>query len=303
LTVQQTAISLEGSSSPCFIAAIVVTTGATDAGRSSAVAIDPLTDTQAKPDMPMEVIENEIPAYRAIHRMAVLSLLLGMLAVMCFADIWFAISAGLAVVTGLFADAKIRRFADVYTGRGLAQTGIALGIIFSLSAVTVTYVQEFKLKRDAGKFAQQYLEILKQGRVADAMWYHTNKKGRRGGTPEEMMKKMEKDSKDQMSYMAHILPTEHLLKRIARPGTQIHYEGIETSGYEELTRVAFVLYEIQGGGGDGAPDHEYALADVRNLNGTGPSDWFVKDFVYPYKANTRVIQPKPVDDGHGHGGH
>ena len=87
-------------------------------------------DPQPRP-VASTVIENEIPAYRAISPLAVLSLVLGLLSLLCFTDPSFLVVAALAVTAGLLADRKIQRMPDVLTGRRLAQAGVALGLLLT----------------------------------------------------------------------------------------------------------------------------------------------------------------------------
>ena len=78
------------------------------------------------------VIENELPAYRAISRLAVFSLIFGFLALFSFAHWFFYLFAVLAIVAGIAANVTIKRYPDMLTGRGLASAGIAMGLIFGL---------------------------------------------------------------------------------------------------------------------------------------------------------------------------
>ena len=76
-------------------------------------------------------IENEIPTYRAISKLAVTSLLCGVFSVLTFADPAFLILVVLAIITGLWAQVRIRRMPDILTGSRLAQTGTALAVVFA----------------------------------------------------------------------------------------------------------------------------------------------------------------------------
>ena len=86
-------------------------------------------------------IENELPTYRAVSSLAVFSLLLGIGSVFTFADTRMAVLGVGALVAGLIALRKIKHYPDILTGARLARIGIALGLIFVLSATTFDYVQ------------------------------------------------------------------------------------------------------------------------------------------------------------------
>ena len=88
-------------------------------------------------------IENELPTYRAISSRAILSVLCGILSLFSIANSFFFIFAVLAVVLGLTADWNIQRYPDILTGRRLAQTGVALGLIFGLGVFTANSVQSY----------------------------------------------------------------------------------------------------------------------------------------------------------------
>lgn len=249
-----------------------------------------------------EVIENEIPAYRAIQPLAVTSLLLGIVAAFAFANVWFGIAAILAVVTGLWADWKIRKFPDVFTGRGLAQAGVAMGIVFGVSSVTISYVQDAILKREATTFGKNYVNVLKKGNLAEAIWYRLPPDARRTNVPEEVLKKMTASSKDAMSVEAHIGPTKALLARLERPGSDLHFEAIEKTAYSELTRIGLVVLAIHGGALPNEPEEEFALLEVKSDPTAKVPGWYIGDVVYPYKRNTAEVKAKKPknDDGHGH---
>ena len=106
-----------------------------------------------RPAPTSSAIENELPTYRAISNRAVFSVICGVLASFSFADLTFLVFAVLAVVLGLMANVAIKRHPDLLTGRRLANAGIALGLIFGLTVITYTTVQNFILGREAAKFA------------------------------------------------------------------------------------------------------------------------------------------------------
>ena len=154
------------------------------------MALDQDQKPLASISAPTSGIDNEIAAYRAISPAAILSLICGVLAVLCFTS-WFFLAFTLAaIVLGLSAERRIRRDPEIWTGRKLAQAGMALGLVFGLAAVTSTLVQDFLRSRGAGQFASQYAEVLKKGRIEDAAFYTVSPPAREGKKPVEIYKEL-----------------------------------------------------------------------------------------------------------------
>ena len=116
------------------------------------------------PDSP---IENELPTYRAISARAIFSLVFGAVAIFCFAHPLFYVAAIIAVVLGIVAQRAIRQHPDMLTGRGLANAGVALGLIFGLGCGTYTAVQSYVQTHMAEAFAHRYEEVLNSTSLAD----------------------------------------------------------------------------------------------------------------------------------------
>ncbi|HEU5119041.1 MAG TPA: DUF4190 domain-containing protein, partial [Isosphaeraceae bacterium] len=86
-------------------------------------------------------IENEIPTYRAINPLAVVSLLMALLSLLSFADEKFLIASILGVISGFLALRQIKNQPDTWTGPGLAKVGIALSLAFGIASFTTARVQ------------------------------------------------------------------------------------------------------------------------------------------------------------------
>ena len=80
------------------------------------------------------VIENELPAYRALSRMAIASLVFGIGSILTFTSPYFVPLGVLAVVSGMMAQRSIRKLPDVLTGERMANVGVALALLFTLTA-------------------------------------------------------------------------------------------------------------------------------------------------------------------------
>jgi Domain of unknown function (DUF4190) len=265
------------------------------------VAIDPHAPPGAVPSERAPAIENEIPTYRAIHPLAVLSLVLGILSVLSFANQAFVVAGVLAILTGVIASRTIQRLSDVLTGRGLAQAGIALGLVFSLSAVTIGLVQSLLLTREVQRFAGRYCQVLARGNQAETLFWSLPPAFRAGKTPEEALDAVKKESRAEEFEMRYGV-YKTVLDRLATPGQTVQLDAIEAQGVEGVTPFATVRLRLNGSARPGAPAQEaFALLLIRADPGHGRQEWYVEDLRYPYQPSSYTPAPKPVDDGHGHG--
>lgn len=273
-------------------------------------------------------IENEIPTYRAVSTLAVFAVLCGLLGALSFTHWAFYLFAAAAVVLGFWADRSIQRRSDVLTGRGLARTAMAMGLIFGLSIFTITAVQQFLARREAAAFALQYGERLKSGSLAELYWIGLVPTARASLSPEENLKQMQSRQEDaammDMKYAGLRKLTQELH---ASPESTIKFNSIEKLDREDLTLVALALFDVHIGAskdehkegepakeGEAAHDHEHheafdghALAVIKGAvpENKNAYEWWVEDVHYPYTPKTANLPEKKVDDGHGHadGGH
>jgi hypothetical protein len=246
-------------------------------------------------------IENELPAYRAIHPMAVVSLLLGVLSILSFASPIFIAIAVAAIAAGALATQKIRRYPDAFTGRGLANAGIALGLSFGLAAATTLTVTSLVRSSRAKVFAAHYRDVLKKGTKDDLVWYTTPPAGRKGKTPQQIVEQISQ-GKEQMMYETQNHALFELKKAVDAPGADIHFVEIEATADDGNMLYANAVYEIHSPEAKNADDKEqFALALMKATEFEGQYAWWVESVQFPYKRGTHVQQAAPVDDGHGHG--
>jgi hypothetical protein len=264
------------------------------------VSIEPkLTSKQAEP-VAVSAIENEIPTYRAISPRAIFSLVFGALAVLSFVHPFFLLSAAIAVLLGILADRKIRKMSDVLTGREIAQAGIALGLVFGLASVTTAAVQSWVLVREASRFATTYENVVNTGSIQQATWYGQNVPYRKGKTPDEVYADVTKSAVGGINELEHSGLNE-LKSHLAKEGSKLKFLKIEDHGKNKLDNFATALFEVQQAGGKEPPEgNEFALAVLNGSTIDGKYEWYIEKLIYPYKAATFQVAPKPVDDGHGH---
>lgn len=265
-------------------------------------------------------IENEIPTYRAVSTRAIFAVLCGFMAALSFAHPAFYLFAAAAVVLGLSADRAIQRYPDVLTGQGLARAGVALGMIFGLSIFTITSVQEFLARREAGAFAREYAKMVKGGSLADLYWIGLPPLNRTQVTPEEHLKQIQEQKQEAAMTDMKYAGLRKLTQDVhGSPQGSITFNAIENLGREDLVVVAIALFDVQAG----APPHEHkegeadhahdepagprsghAMAVIKGTVPEGKSayEWWVDDVQYPYIPKTAALPEtvKAVDDGHGH---
>lgn len=263
-------------------------------------------DSNANPANPetttVSAIENEFPTYRAISPAAVVSLVFGLLSIFCFTHWFFLLFAAAAIALGVHADRKIQRLPDILTGRGLAQAGIGLGLVFGLASITTAAVQDFALRSSARRFGQVYRGSLKQRSIEPALWYYQPPSYRKDKSPEEVAQAMRK-SESKMFEM-EIAELRALNTRLTGiPAGSIEFSGVESYGSEGINAFATILYDVKGPADKDHAAKESALVVARGEpKGRGRYDWTVERVKYPYRPDSYQPEPKPVDDGHGHGG-
>jgi hypothetical protein len=254
------------------------------------------------------VIENELPTYRAISRLAVFSVIFGFLALFSFAHWLFYLFAILAILAGIAANVAIKRYPDILTGRGLASAGITMGLIFGLASVTITTVQGYVLNREAEKFAKKLAVILKAPTAADAMWWGLYPDARKDKTPIQYLREVEAaKGKERMAADQKMGQLKKLLKRLtAAEGEDVHFVKIESSGIDdgrglELGIYALAVFEIEGPASKEFPEtRQFAAALLKARTKGQRYEWWVDTYIFPYKPSSFVPPEKPVDDGHGH---
>ena len=285
-------------------------------GRSITVAVDPQTVSGTETPVTFSPIENEIPTYRAISPMAIFSFLMGLLSLVTFASSYFLIAGAMAILAGAIAQRRIRRMPDALTGRGLAQAGIAMALVFCLSAVTFTYVKALKVQTDAARFAQTYVNVLGQKNLPDAYWYKLLPVQRKGKSPKKALDEFRKSipTNEPLLFDMELGSLQRLVDDL-KAGASVQFVEIENAGYVGVTPYAFAVARIDEGpeshddeDGDDHADHDhaahegptYALFHLRSPPDSPVFDWYIHEIKYPYDRGTQSITPKPIDDGHNH---
>jgi hypothetical protein len=261
------------------------------------VSLDPRLSA---PSERVSAIENELPSYRAVSALAVTSMVFGALTIFSFADIWFLGFGVLAIVLGVLAQRKIRRFPDLLTGKGMAQVGIALGLVFSVSAATISETQSLKIRQSAMNFSRQYTRILNSSNLAQATWYRLPYASRKVQTAEEFLSEITKQSaRDPMMGETYTGPIKAIQRRVQEQGWSIRLLELERYGYDRLTPFAFACLELTPPAGSKGNATEHALLELRSDEHARALNWHVQEMVYPYTPKSHQLKVK-IDDGHNH---
>jgi hypothetical protein len=253
-------------------------------------------------------IENEIPTYRAISTRAVLSVICGILASFSFANLFFLSFAVLAVGLGIWANLAIKRHPDMLTGRGLANAGTTLGLVFGLVTATYSGVQSFVLSRAATNFGREFADAVQGGALDKMLWYNMHPDMRKNKSPKDALHDFETAKpKDRMMIEQKTAPMQSLHKRLAASKDEtFHFVDIESQGLDEgqgkeLGYYATALFEVEGPGNKDFPEkRQYALAIFKGRTKGRHYEWWVEDIRFPYQPRSFQAPEKPVDDGHGH---
>ena len=246
-----------------------------------------------------------IPAYRAVSPTAVVSLLLGLLAVASFVEPTFFAASALAIVVGLVADRKIRRMPEVYTGRGLAQAGIAMGLVFGLAAGTNMIVNAMIIRRGANAFGREVAKALDSAeleRVVHLKMPSDARKELKAGEALERLRKAGASSPD--IYVTEVGAIEAIISRIKGGLGHVEFEEVESTAHAGVVPVAGARVRITGPPEPkGVPTGDHAWLELKGEFGTGR--WHLGTVKYPYEPKTVGLQSsatskKGDDDGHGH---
>ena len=268
------------------------------------MAIDSQADPQVSAN-PASVIENEIPAYRAVSATAVTSLILGFCSVFCFTSLWFLVVVVAAILFGVKALASIRQLPDILTGSKIATTGIGLSLVFGISAVAQVVTQELVLTSQSTAFAKRYVDVIKSEPIDMAVWYMQTPEYRKERTPaqvvEEMTASKNPGPEGGTVFTAQTIQLRAIKQRLAQPNQSIHFVTIENKLVDGLTHYANALVDLDGPATPDFPDKEqFALIELMKAPGAGPGDWRVREIRYPYTPASAGVQAEHKDDGHGH---
>lgn len=112
--------------------------------------------------------ETALASYQGVSIMAVLALLLGMASALALVHPFLWVVPPVAVVLSILAIRAIDAPDSNLTGRRLAIAGLALALLFGLWAPSRVLTRQWQLYRQARAFADDWLELIRQGELQAA---------------------------------------------------------------------------------------------------------------------------------------
>jgi hypothetical protein len=252
--------------------------------RSLAVAIDP--NSPSRPiaaDLESPIIDNEMPAYRAVQPLAIMSFIAGAASVLSFTSPYFVLFGVLGLILGLLALRTIARLPEIYTGEKIANAGIGLGLLFSLSALTITFVQGWLVERDAAKFAREYVVVLRDKSFEDALFLETPPANRKGHDAQGFVEEMKKGSRNPGMFEEQTKSLAAMKNRLKGPSQTIEFHGIVGHNGQALDVYANALLVFKGPKSASYPEETQHAELVLHGTplGSGRYDWWVEKIVFP----------------------
>ncbi len=248
------------------------------------MAIDSRPPVQPLEDDDTSPIENQVATYRALNPLSIVSLILGIASILTFTHLNFIVCGVAAIAVGLLAQRQIRKLPDVLTGTNLAKAGIALALLFTLMAVTISSVQTWIYGHEAAKFARAYVKVLDTGSYEDMMALHANSAARAGKTSKQVVEEMTAGSRDPREFEMSNRPAITLKKRLSNglPRT-VEYVGIQANQLDAMTLHSSALIKIVGGKNETFPeDTQYVLVQFQgNVQAPGYG-WMISDVQFPH---------------------
>lgn len=267
-------------------------------------------------------IENELPSYRAISALAVISALLGVVSALCFVDLNWLPAAALGLIFGVMAERKIRRRPDVLTGRSFAQAGIALSVIFATSSFAYSQWQSYLLHRSVTRFARTFTKTLNEAKAAKpldttrVLFYLMPPAERAALAPEDVSNAVQQMFKDSLTLKEADHTIRSLFDRAGQNKT-IKFVEIENAAYQDMGAMASILLTIDNG-----PSHadshdtedghahdrpkagqeglDHALVVLRGVTDASKFGWYVDQISSPYTPMSYKPAVKKATDEHGH---
>lgn len=112
--------------------------------------------------------EKAVTTYRSISITAVLALLFGCASALALVHPFLWVIPAVAVVTAVLALRAIAQEGANLAGRGLAMAGLIVALFFGGWAPTRIVTRQWHLYRQARPYADQWLELLRAGKVYEA---------------------------------------------------------------------------------------------------------------------------------------
>ncbi|MDX2039294.1 MAG: DUF4190 domain-containing protein [Isosphaeraceae bacterium] len=226
---------------------------------------------------------DELPTYKSVVPSAVVAPICGGLSVLSFTSLYFVAFSVLAVIFGLLALRKIKRFPERSTGEKLAQAGIGLGVVFMLASLTITGTQWLLRVKSASDFAKQYASLIAAKTPEEILYFHATPEGREGKDAATVMNEMKQSTPNPDFFLSLTKPLQEVQDLVKAKGVPVEFDGIEADGPDGLRVFALARLKFEA---DGGP--KYILLRMNGRTHKGGMAWMVDEFRYPYRSNAGI---------------
>ena len=232
--------------------------------------------------------EENVVHYRSVSRTAVVSLLLGLLSFTAiFSPIMWCVPI-VAVTLAVVALRTIPKDRAAVLGRGAAQVGLALGLVFLAFATTLDTVRQRTLYRLARPHTRKWVELVREGHLHKAHQLHLPQRERRfPGEDIESHYESQEDAKHDLKSFFETPPLNKIVE-LGRRGT-LRFEADEDIGVyrdagEEMDVIVqryAIDYDI-----DGQSQTLSFVVSISRMYDTDHDDarWQVQDVTEPDSA-------------------
>jgi hypothetical protein len=182
--------------------------------------------------------ESDIVGYSAISPAAIVALLLGVASIFAVGNLLLLIIPALAVVAAGMALLQIARSEGGVSGRWAAIAGLSLALLFASTAVARSITRAWHLRNEARTFANQWLQLVRQGRLEQAHQWHLPPDERQlAGTSLVQYYHDSPTAKEQLDQFFQATPLSRI---VAAPSdAQLRYEHVaEQLALDKSDRVA-----------------------------------------------------------------
>ncbi len=189
--------------------------------------------------------EKAVTTYRSISVTAVLALLFGCASALALVHPFLWVIPAVAVVTAIFALRAIANEGANLAGRGLAIAGLILALFFGGWAPTRIVTRQWHLYRQARPYADQWLELLRAGKIYEAhQLMQAADERQKPGTSLEVFYKNSADARKQLDGTFELRPA--LTMRTLAGDATYEYQGgdgvsPEDPGRTELVALRYLM--------------------------------------------------------------
>jgi hypothetical protein len=214
--------------------------------------------------------------YRAISRLAVVALVLGLASALApvHAVLWVVPAIGTAVAVAALR--SISRSSQALVGRQAALAGLALAVFFGVCAPARLISQRIVTAREAREFAEYWLGLVRAGRLLEAHQWTENPLYRAAGDVDlKEFYDADRDAKQRLNELFRAEP----LRTLAQQGASGELRFVRTlSAYGTTPKKARAVQHFQVRYGNSAdPPLAIRMIIERTESENGTAQWQVME--------------------------